>query len=65
VRPRTAHFDRYWLSAREMQDRFAATGFTLVFQGSTPPEKAEPAYGYMLVRRAVASLDSSPGEREV
>jgi SAM-dependent methyltransferase len=45
-------FDRYWLSAREMADRFAAAGFTLVFEGSTPPEKTEPAYGYMLVRRA-------------
>lgn len=44
-------FDRYWLSAREMEDRFAATGFTLVFQGHTPPEKAEPPYGYMLVRK--------------
>jgi SAM-dependent methyltransferase len=44
-------FDRYWLSAREMEDRFAATGFALVFQGSTPPEEAEPPYGYMLVRK--------------
>ncbi|MDG6108720.1 class I SAM-dependent methyltransferase [Dactylosporangium aurantiacum] len=45
-------FDRYWLSAREMEDRFAAAGFGLIFQGSTPPEGAEPPYGYMLVRRA-------------
>jgi ubiquinone/menaquinone biosynthesis C-methylase UbiE len=44
-------FDRHWLSAREKQDRFAATGFALVFQGSTPPVEAEPAYGYMLVRK--------------
>jgi SAM-dependent methyltransferase len=44
-------FDRYWLSAREMEDRFAATGFALAFQGSTPPEEAEPPYGYMLVRK--------------
>jgi ubiquinone/menaquinone biosynthesis C-methylase UbiE len=44
-------FDRYWLSAREMQDRFAANGFALVFHGSTPPEEAEPPYGYMLVRK--------------
>jgi len=44
-------FDRYWLSAREMEDRFAAAGFTPVFQGSTPPEAAQPPYGYMLVRR--------------
>jgi SAM-dependent methyltransferase len=44
-------FDRYTLSDREMQDRFATTGFALVFHGSTPPQEAEPAYGYMLVRR--------------
>ncbi|MEV0728158.1 class I SAM-dependent methyltransferase [Polymorphospora sp. NPDC050346] len=44
-------FDRYWLSAREMEDRFATAGFALVFQGSTPAEEAEPPYGYMLVRR--------------
>lgn len=34
-----------------MRDGFAATGFALVFQGSTPPEEAEPSYGYMLVRK--------------
>lgn len=44
-------FDRYWLSAQEMQDRFAVAGFAMVFQGSTPPEEPEPAYGYMLVRK--------------
>jgi SAM-dependent methyltransferase len=44
-------FDRYWLSAREMEDRFAAAGFALVFQGSTPPETPGPSYGYMLVRK--------------
>jgi SAM-dependent methyltransferase len=44
-------FDRYWLPAREMEDRFAAAGFAMIFQGSTPPEGSEPAYGYMLVRR--------------
>jgi ubiquinone/menaquinone biosynthesis C-methylase UbiE len=44
-------FDRYWLSAREMEDRFGAAGFALVFQGGTPPEEAEPPYGYMLVRK--------------
>jgi ubiquinone/menaquinone biosynthesis C-methylase UbiE len=44
-------FDRYWLSAREMEDRFAAAGFALVFQGSIPPGEAEPPYGYMLVRK--------------
>jgi SAM-dependent methyltransferase len=44
-------FDRYWLSAREMEDRFTAAGFALVFQGSTPPEGTEPPYGYMLVRK--------------
>ncbi|MEV7230986.1 MULTISPECIES: class I SAM-dependent methyltransferase [Polymorphospora] len=44
-------FDRYWLSAREMEDRFATAGFALVFQGSIPAEEAEPPYGYMLVRR--------------
>ena len=44
-------FDRYWLAAREMEDRFAAAGFALVFQGSTPPEEGEPTYGYMLVRK--------------
>jgi SAM-dependent methyltransferase len=44
-------FDRYWLSAQEMQDRFAAAGFALVFQGSTPPGESEPPYGYMLVRK--------------
>lgn len=44
-------FDRYWLSSREMEDRFTTAGFTLVFQGSAPPEAPEPAYGYMLVRR--------------
>ncbi|GAB1644077.1 class I SAM-dependent methyltransferase [Krasilnikovia sp. MM14-A1259] len=44
-------FDRYWLSAAEMEERFAATGFAPVFQGSTPPEGAEPHYGYMLVRK--------------
>ncbi|WP_433381726.1 class I SAM-dependent methyltransferase [Actinoplanes sp. CA-142083] len=46
-------FDRYWLSAREMEDRFAAAGFELIFQGSTPPEGSEPSYGYMLVRKGV------------
>jgi SAM-dependent methyltransferase len=44
-------FDRYWLSAREMADRFAAAGFAPVFEGSTPPVDAEPPYGYMLVRK--------------
>ncbi|MFI7552777.1 class I SAM-dependent methyltransferase [Micromonospora sediminimaris] len=44
-------FDRYWLSAREMADRFAAAGLALVFQGSTPSEKGEPPYGYLLVRK--------------
>ncbi|GAA3204413.1 class I SAM-dependent DNA methyltransferase [Dactylosporangium siamense] len=44
-------FDRYWLSAREMEDRFAAAGFTLIFQGSTPAEAPEPPYGYLLVRK--------------
>jgi len=44
-------FDRYWLSTREMRDRFAAAGFAMVFEGSTPPVEAEPPYGYMLVRR--------------
>jgi hypothetical protein len=34
-----------------MEDRFAAAGFALVFQGSTPPETAGPSYGYMLVRK--------------
>lgn len=45
-------FDRYWLPAQEMTDRFAAAGFVPVFQGSTPPENGGPPYGYMLVRRA-------------
>jgi SAM-dependent methyltransferase len=45
-------FDRYWLSPREMEDHFAAAGFTMVFQGHTPPEDSGPPYGYMLVRRA-------------
>ncbi|XVV12288.1 class I SAM-dependent DNA methyltransferase [Actinoplanes sp. CA-131856] len=46
-------FDRYWLSAREMEDRFAAAGFALIFEGRTPqPGGSEPPYGYMLVRRA-------------
>jgi hypothetical protein len=44
-------FDRYWLSAREMEDRFTDAGFNLIFQGSTPPVEAEPPYGYMLVRK--------------
>jgi ubiquinone/menaquinone biosynthesis C-methylase UbiE len=44
-------FDRYWLSAREMEERFATAGFALIFQGSTPPEEPEPPYGYMLVRK--------------
>ena len=39
-------------SAREMEDRFAAAGFALVFEGSTPPEDGGPRYGYMLVRKA-------------
>jgi ubiquinone/menaquinone biosynthesis C-methylase UbiE len=47
-------FDRYRLSAREMEDRFAAAGFALVFQGSTPPEETEPPYGYVLVRKTGA-----------
>ncbi|GIJ24217.1 class I SAM-dependent methyltransferase [Micromonospora lutea] len=47
-------FDRYWLPAREMADRFVAAGFALVFQGSTPPEEEEPPYGYMLVRKTDA-----------
>jgi SAM-dependent methyltransferase len=45
------NFDRYWLSAQEMRERFTAAGFALVFQGSIPPQEAEPAYGYMLVRK--------------
>ncbi|MFE0591047.1 class I SAM-dependent methyltransferase [Micromonospora echinospora] len=49
-------FDRYWLSAREMTERFAAAGFAPVFQGSTPPEGSEPAYGYMLVRRTGSGI---------
>ncbi|MFG1989563.1 class I SAM-dependent DNA methyltransferase [Actinoplanes sp. NPDC048988] len=45
-------FDRYWLSAQEMTDRFAAAGFTLIFEGRNPqPGGSEPPYGYMLVRR--------------
>ncbi|MEU8815875.1 class I SAM-dependent methyltransferase [Actinoplanes sp. NPDC048796] len=45
-------FDRYWLSAQEMTDRFAAAGFTLIFEGCNPqPGGSEPPYGYMLVRR--------------
>jgi SAM-dependent methyltransferase len=48
-------FDRYWLSAREMQDRFAAAGFALVFEGSTPPREGEPTYGYLLVRKTGAA----------
>ncbi|MFF5079492.1 class I SAM-dependent DNA methyltransferase [Actinoplanes sp. NPDC000266] len=45
-------FDRYWLSAQEMEDRFAAAGFALIFEGRTPqPGGSEPPYGYMLVRR--------------
>jgi ubiquinone/menaquinone biosynthesis C-methylase UbiE len=44
-------FDRYWLSPQEMRERFAAAGYALIFQGSTPAEEPEPAYGYMLVRR--------------
>jgi hypothetical protein len=34
-----------------MEERFAAAGFDVVFQGSTPSEEAEPPYGYMLVRK--------------
>ncbi|XVU25033.1 class I SAM-dependent methyltransferase [Actinoplanes sp. CA-054009] len=45
-------FDRYWLSAQQMEEHFAAAGFALIFEGRTPPEGPEPAYGYMLVRRA-------------
>ncbi|MFI1993423.1 class I SAM-dependent methyltransferase [Actinoplanes sp. NPDC020271] len=48
-------FDRYFLSAQEMEERFAAAGFTLVFQGSIPAEGVEPPYGYMLVRRITAT----------
>jgi hypothetical protein len=48
-------FDRYWMSARETEDRFAAAGFALVFQGHTPPEGAEPPYGHMLVRKTGAA----------
>jgi ubiquinone/menaquinone biosynthesis C-methylase UbiE len=44
-------FERYWLSPREMEDRFADAGFAMVFQGHTPPEDGGPPYGYMLVRR--------------
>ncbi|GAA4609994.1 SAM-dependent methyltransferase [Actinoplanes octamycinicus] len=44
-------FDTYWLSAREMEDRFAAAGFTKIFLGSRPFE-TYPA-GYMLVQRNV------------
>ncbi|GAA0455236.1 methyltransferase [Paractinoplanes deccanensis] len=47
-------FDRYSLSPQEMTDRLTAAGFTLVFQGHTPPEGAEPPYGYMLVRKTGA-----------
>ncbi|MEV4708358.1 class I SAM-dependent methyltransferase [Actinoplanes sp. NPDC049316] len=44
-------FNRYWLSAQEMQDRFTTASCTMIFQGSTPPEGTEPPYGYMLVRK--------------
>ncbi|WP_433533133.1 class I SAM-dependent methyltransferase [Micromonospora sp. CA-263727] len=44
-------FDRYWLSAAEMAERFAAAGLALVFQGNVPSEGATPPYGYMLVRK--------------
>lgn len=49
-------FDRYWLSAREMEERFAAAGLSLIFQGSTPAEPPEPPYGYMLVRKTGPGL---------
>ncbi|WIM93534.1 methyltransferase domain-containing protein [Actinoplanes oblitus] len=42
-------FDTYWLSAREMAERFTAAGFTKVFLGSRPFEPV-PA-GYLLVQR--------------
>jgi ubiquinone/menaquinone biosynthesis C-methylase UbiE len=48
-------FDRYWLSAQEMEDRFTTAGFAPVFQGNTPSEGAEPPLGYMLVRKAGAA----------
>jgi SAM-dependent methyltransferase len=45
-------FDAYWLSAREMEERFAAAGFAVVFHGHRPPEKTETVpQGYLLVRR--------------
>jgi hypothetical protein len=48
-------FDRYWLSPREMEDRFATAGYELVFQASIPPQPPEPSYGYMLVRKTSSS----------
>ncbi len=44
-------FDRYWLSAREMEERFAAAGFALIFQGSTPPEESKHRAGLGRTRR--------------
>jgi ubiquinone/menaquinone biosynthesis C-methylase UbiE len=42
-------FDTYWLSAGEMEERFATAGFTKVFLGTRPFEPV-PA-GYLLVQR--------------
>lgn len=45
-------FDSYWLSSREMRERFAAAGFATVFQGARPPDGPETTpQGYLLVRR--------------
>ncbi|GAB7036437.1 hypothetical protein JCM9533A_02840 [Catenuloplanes niger JCM 9533] len=51
---------RYWLSAREMRDRFRGAGFAEVFEGSTPAEGTEPPYGCLLVRRTGQRARTAP-----
>jgi len=49
------NFDRYWLSAAEMEERLAAAGFATVFRGGRPPEEGEIVpQGYLIARRVAA-----------
>ncbi len=45
-------YDGYWLPAHEMQTLITDAGFTVVFQGSQPPEAQETvAQTFLLARR--------------
>ncbi|MBU2668955.1 class I SAM-dependent methyltransferase [Actinoplanes bogorensis] len=54
-------FDAYWLSAAEMEERFTAAGFAVVFHGHRPPEGEERTpQGYLVVRKGGAPTGTPP-----